>query len=451
MTTTDIAKVHDIEWYADVPRSIWKHTLFGFLLIAGALGGFSTWAFLAPLAAAVIAPGSFVATGQNKIVQHLEGGIIREILVNEGDHVKIDQPLLRLDETAARANERELFLRRARLEATVARVNAEVHGAEKITFPDIVEKNGNDPEIVSIVQSQNLNFEAWRTKLGSEIGLLVQNIESFRFRTEGYQRQLEAVREQLSLLQEEYDGKKSLLDKGLIRRTEIKSIQRAMADAEGQIGQLSAEIAETGAQITKQEQQISQTKDTYRQTALDELQNVEGELDAVREKSREAENVLRRATIDAPVSGTVVRMYYHTPGGVIESGKSILEILPADVPLIIEAQVSRTDIDDVKVGQNASVRLTALSQRTTPVLTGTVFYVSADALRDTSINVALTGPHEVYLARISLPPGELARVPGFAPTPGMPAEVLIQTAERSFFDYLTKPIRDSMARAFMEH
>ncbi|MDW6026334.1 HlyD family type I secretion periplasmic adaptor subunit [Mesorhizobium sp. BAC0120] len=449
--TTDIAKVHDIEWFAEVPRSIWKHTLVGLLLMAGALGGFSAWAFLAPLAAAVIAPGSFVATGQNKIVQHLEGGIIKEILANEGDHVKAGEPLLRLDETAARANERELFLRRARLETTVARVNAEVAGADKITFPDTVEKNRNDPDIVSIVQSQNLNFEAWRTKLGSEIGLLVQNIESFRFRSEGYRRQLEAVRQQLSLLQEEYEGKRSLLDKGLIRRTEIKSIQRAMADAEGQIGQLSAEIAETGAQITKQEQQIAQTRDTYRQTALDELQNVEGELDAVREKSREAESVLRRATIDAPVSGTVVRMYYHTPGGVIESGKSILEILPADVPLIIEAQVSRTDIDDVKVGQTASVRLTALSQRTTPVLTGKVFYVSADALRDTSITASLTGPHEVYLARISLAPSELARVPGFAPTPGMPAEVLIETAERSFFDYLTKPIRDSMARAFMEH
>src|SRR5919108_1513601 len=279
MTMTDIAKVHDIEWFAEVPRSIWKHTLVGLLLMAGALGGFSAWALLAPLAAAVIAPGSFVATGQNKIVQHLEGGIIKEILVSEGDHVKANQPLLRLDETAARANERELFLRRARLEATVARVNAEVQGAEKIAFPETVEKNRNDPDIVSIVQSQNLNFESWRTKLGSETGLLVQNIEGFRFRSQGYQRQLEAVRQQLALLQEEYDGKKSLLDKGLIRRTEIKSIQRAMADAEGQIGQLAAEIAETGAQITKQEQQIAQTRDTYRQTALDELQNVEGELD----------------------------------------------------------------------------------------------------------------------------------------------------------------------------
>jgi HlyD family type I secretion membrane fusion protein len=142
----------------------------------------------------------------------------------------------------------------------------------------------------------------------------------------------------------------------------------------------------------------------------------------------------------------VVRLYYHTPGGVIESGKPIMEILPSDVPLIIEAQVLRTEIDSVKVGQEATVRLTALNQRTTPVLNGEVYYVSADSLPDAANN----GAREVYLARVSLPVRELSRVPGFAPTPGMPAEILIQTAERTFFDYLTKPIRDSMARAFME-
>ncbi len=177
------------------------------------------------------------------------------------------------------------------------------------------------------------------------------------------------------------------------------------------------------------------------------MQKIEAELDKVREEARAAENVLLRASINAPVSGTVVRMYYHTPGGVVESGKSILEILPADVPLIIEAQIPRTEIDNVKQGQNATVRLTALNQRRTPVLSGKVYYVSANSLA-----VAGTGDtkKEVYLARINLPSSELARVPGFSPTPGMPAEILIQTAERTFFNYLTKPIADSMSKAFME-
>lgn len=443
---TDTVKVHDLEWYAEVPRAIWRQTLAGLVLLAVTFGGFGVWAFTAPLAAAVIAQGSFVATGQNKIIQHLEGGIIEEILVNEGDHVEADQPLVRLDETAALANERQLFLRRARLEAIVARLMAQIRGLDRIALPEILANNAADAEIGPIINSQELNFSAWKSKLESEIGLFRQNIEGLRFRADGYAKQLGAVRRQLALLQEEYAGKQTLLAKNLIRKTEIKSIQRAIADAEGQIGRLMAEISETGTQILKQEQQVRQTEENSREAALDQLQKVEAELDSVREQLRGAASILRRATINAPVSGTVVRLYYHTPGGVIESGKPILEILPSDVPLIIEAQILRTEIDSVKIGQEATVRLTALNQRTTQVLNGEVFYVSADSVPD----AANDGAREVYLARVNLPARELSRVPGFAPTPGMPAEILIQTAERTFFDYLTKPIRDSMARAFME-
>ncbi len=148
----------------------------------------------------------------------------------------------------------------------------------------------------------------------------------------------------------------------------------------------------------------------------------------------------------APVAGTVVRLYYHTAGGVIETGKAILEILPAGEPLIIEAMVSRTEIDSVRTGQHATVHLTALNQRTTPVLDGEVFYLSADAIAES----AGGDVREVYLARVSLPPDQIARVPGFTPTPGMPAEIMIQTEERTFAQYLAKPVVDSMSRAFRE-
>ncbi|UUP18328.1 HlyD family type I secretion periplasmic adaptor subunit [Nitratireductor thuwali] len=443
---SDIAKVHDLQWYSEVPRSIWKQTTVGLVLLVVSFGGFGTWALTAPLAAAVIAQGSFVATGQNKIVQHLEGGIIKQILVDEGDLVETDQPLVVLDETAARAKERQLVLRKARLEIIAARLAAQVQGRDTIELPPVISQNLDDPDISAILHSQKLSFDAWRSKLASDLQLLDQNIESYGFRATGYERQREAVQEQLQLLQEEYEGKKTLLHKGLIRNTEVKAIQRAIAEAQGQIGRLSAEIAETKSQMVKQEQQARQTRNTYQEAALDELQGIEADLESVREQAREAANVLHRATINAPVAGTVVRLYYHTPGGVIESGKPILEILPADAPLIIEAQVSRNEIDSVKVGQKATVRLTALNQRTTPVLNGDVFYISADSLAEQTQN----GDREVYLARIRLPVSELTRVPGFAPTPGMPAEILIQTMERTFFSYITKPITDSMARAFME-
>ena len=444
--TADIAKVHDIQWYSEVPRSIWKQTAFGLLLIAVTFGGFGTWAATAPLASAIIAQGSFVATGQNKIIQHLEGGIIKEILVNEGDHVSLGQPLIKLDETAAQTNARQLFLKMARLEAMSARLNAEVQGSGKIQFPSIILDNRYDPEVSPILESQALNFSAAESKRDSDIALFDQNKKAMEFRNAGINEQAASMRRQLEFLREEYLGKKRLLDQGLIRGTEVKAIQRAMADAEGQIGKMVAEIAENHEEIVRFEQQITQTKDAYRQAALQELQSMEAELDAVREQSREAENVLRRVTINAPVHGTIIRMYYHTPGGVIESGKAILEILPSDVPLVIEAQVPRIDIDNVKVGQKASIRLTALNRRTTPVLEGEVYYVSADALAEMQGPV----PKEVYLARVRLPASELAKVHGFSPTPGMPAEIMVQEHPRTFFSYLTKPIADSMARAFME-
>ncbi|WP_182087299.1 HlyD family type I secretion periplasmic adaptor subunit [Aureimonas sp. ME7] len=445
--SSDIAKVHDIEWFAEVPRSIRKPVWIGLGLLLLVFGGFGTWAFTAPLAAAIVAPGSFVATGQNKIVQHLEGGIIKSLLVSEGDHVVEGQPLVKLDETSALTNDRQLFLRRARLEAVVARLTAEAHGAETIAWPAIVDKNRGDADVAEIIESQDVNFQSSLGKLKSDVTLFQQNIDSLDFRIRGYELQSNSLTRQLGLLNEEYQGKTTLLKMGLLRGTEIKTIQRAIADAEGQVGRLDSEAAETKAQQTRYDQQIDQARRTYQQAALDELQTAETELDTIREQSRQAESVLKRTTIEAPVTGTVVRMFYHTSGGVIESGKQILEILPSDVPLILEVQVPRTDIDNVRVGEHATVRLTALNQRITPVLNGEVFYVSADAIPDTT---HMDG-REVYVARVKLPVSEIARVPGFSPTPGMPAEILIQTAKRTFFEYISKPVRDSMARAFSEN
>ncbi|MBP2557410.1 HlyD family secretion protein [Neorhizobium galegae] len=442
-----IAKVHDLEWYSEVPRSVWKQTVTGLALTAIAFGGFGTWAATAPLAAAVIAQGSFVATGRNKIVQHFEGGIIRELLVSEGDQVVENQPVVRLDETASQAKKREFFLRRARLEATAARLTAQSEGADSMVISSYLNDFRDDPDVSAIILTQQLNFKAQRMKLATELSLLKQNMKALEFRSEGYVRHREAMSRQLAMLKEEYDIKRVLLTKGLLRATEVRALQRAIADAEGQIGRLEAEISETGAQLLKGQQEIMRAEETYREEALDRLQSIQGERDAAREQSREADDVLRRATILAPVSGTVVRTYYHTTGGVIESGKGIMEILPAGVPLIIEAKVPRNEIDSVKVGQKATVRLIALNQRTTPVLQGEVFYVSADAMEDSKAGLS---NHDVYVARINISSDEIARIKGFTPQPGMPAEIMIQTAVRTFFSYLVKPVVDSMSRAFTE-
>ena len=434
------------EWYAEVPRSITKHVIFGLTLLALSFGGFSLWAFRAPLAAAVITQGSFVATGRNKIVQHLEGGIIREILAKEGDTVRAGQPLILLDPTAARANERELTLRESRLRAIETRLLAEYNNAETLEFPADLLERGEDFEIAAILDGQRVAFDVAMTALTNDISLHEQNIAALGIRAEGYDRQLAATRNQRSILAEELTAKITLLEGGLARRSEVTALRRAVAELDGDIARLEAEVDEITEINKKYDTQIEQTLSKSRNAALDELQSVQAELDSIREQTRKARNVLERIEVAAPVSGTVVRLYYHTTGGVIESGKAIAEILPANEPLIIEAQVPRTEIDQVTQGATATVRLSALNQRTTPVLMGEVHYVSADAIIDRSVEQA----PEVYIARVTVPPEEMNRVPGFSPTPGMPAEIMIQTAERTFMQYLAKPITDSMTRAFRE-
>ncbi|WP_372840848.1 HlyD family type I secretion periplasmic adaptor subunit [Phaeovulum sp.] len=438
---------HAIEWYDEVPRSVRGITIVGLLLFVFAICGFGYWAFNAPLAAAVISQGSFVATGKNTIVQHLEGGIINEITVEEGDLVQKGQPLIYLDETAARANERELFLRLARLEAINARLQAEFNEGLSITFPENMQGVMTDPDVAEIVASQNLNFAGSRAKYESDIAMLNANIDALDVRGIGLKVQFDAINEQLALLQEDFVAKNQLFEKGLIRMQEVNALRRAVMEATGQIGRLDAEIKETGLISEKYRQQIVQTRNAYRQGALDEMQAIEAELDSVREQHRNAQNVMRRTVINAPVTGVIVRMYYNSPGGVIEGGKPIAEILPQDVPLIIETQIPRTEIDNVRVGQLASVQLTALNRRTTPILEGHVFYISADSVPGDM----RTQQQDVYLARISLDPSEMARVQGFSPTPGMPAQIMVETETRTFFDYLAKPIKDSMSRAFREN
>ena len=440
------APPHHDTWYQEVPRSIGRQATFGLLLMLVTFGGFGTWSVMAPLAAAVIAQGSFVATGQNKIVQHLEGGIIADILVQEGDRVTAGQVMLTLDQTLALATTRELTLRRIRLEATQARLMAEQQHLEQLTFPAHLEAERNDPEAAMILDGQSLAFQASTASLANDISVISRNIEALDIRTTGYTIQLEATRSQLSLLAEELEAKSTLVESGLSRRSEALALRRAMLEADGQVGRLEAEIAELMEMRAKFEAQIAKTRDDYSRNALTQLQTIESELESVREQQRKSENILNRTAVIAPVSGTVVRLYYHTTGGVIETGRPIVEILPTDAPLIIEVLVPRTSIDSVHVGQKASVRLTGLNQRTTPVLYGTVDYVSADAIADGTNGTR----REVYLSRVTVPPAQMQRVQNFTPTPGMPAEIMIQTEERTFAQYLTKPVLDSMSRAFRE-
>jgi HlyD family secretion protein len=401
-----------------------------------AFGGFGIWAFRAPLAAAVMAQGSFVATGQNKVMQHLEGGIIAEILVREGETVSAGQPIVRLDGTLASATKRELDVRRARLEATEARLLAEHRGADRLLFPASLTDKAADLEIASIMEGQRKGFEVARSALANDLALIGRNIEALEARRQGYALQRQSLAAQAAILSEELGNKQGLLDKGIVSRDTISALRRALLDAQGQGARLEAEVQEIDSMRARYQTQIERTLDEHRQAALSELQGIQAELESVREQLNKAENVLSRTELLAPVAGTVVRLYYHTAGGVIEPGRAVAEILPADAPLIVETLISRSDIDSVQVGQEA----------TTPVLSGRVDYVSADAV---ATGEPASG-REAYVVRASLTRDELRRVRHFTPKPGMPVEIMIRTETRSFAQYIAKPVIDSMSRAFRE-
>lgn len=435
------------DWYGEVPRSARAHTLFGYSVLALAVLGFGYWSNTAPIAGAVIASGVFVATGQNKIVQHLEGGVIRDIRVREGDMVEQGQLLIQLDETAPGAELRRLTLRQARLMAIEARLQAEIDDQPEIVFRPELLADSDDHDIATILDSQRLTFQARRRNLQSEMAALQEAIGAFEQRVKGTRIQLDGVHRQLGFIQQELETKSYLLQGGMIRKSEVLALERAQANLEGEIGRLTGEMGNFQEQIARTREQIAIVRNSAIKGAVEQLHESRAELNDLRERIHAARRILDRVRITAPVKGIVVKMRYHTPGGVVEPGKNILEIVPIQDELIIEVRVRPQDIEGVKRAQRASVRLTALNRRITPTLSGVVTYVSADALPNEK---AGQQGSDVYVARIKLDPGEAAAVEDFEPTPGMPAEVYIKTAERTFLDYLLQPLKDTMARAFRE-
>jgi HlyD family secretion protein len=437
-------------WYATLPRSTRFPTIAGILVMAAMVSGFGVWGNMAPIAGAVVASGVFVATGQNKIIQHLEGGVIRTINVHEGDLVEKDQLLVELDDTTPRAELRRLYLRSSRLTAIDSRLQCEMREDPDVSFPDeLVQAAGSDPEIAEILESQRLTFVARRNNLNSDIAGIVEGINALNERIQGSRVQLDGVKRQITLLDDEIETKKYLLQSGLVRKPELLVLQRTKANLEGEVGRIMGEIGDAKERIARSNEQINGVRKTAIKTAVEQMHEIRGELADVRERMLAAKGVLDRVRITAPVKGVVVKLRYHTQGGVVEPSKTIMEILPLQEELIIEARVRPQDIDSVKHGQHAMVRLTALNQRVTPMVSGDVIYLSADTLADERKSQQV-GPTDIYIVRVKLNRDEAMAVPGFSPTPGMPVEVYIKTSERTFFQYVVKPVHDSMMRAFRE-
>ncbi|WP_246725599.1 HlyD family type I secretion periplasmic adaptor subunit [Beijerinckia sp. L45] len=430
-----------------MPRQTRGHILTGFWISAACIGGFGVWAATAPIAGAVVTSGAFVATGQNKIVQNLEGGVIAKLLVHEGDIVEQGQELIRLDETAAKVDMRRLFLKEMRLEAVEARLLAEAGARPNLAIPVAYEANAQNAEENTVIENQMLTFETHRRGVLNEITTLQQSIGSLEEHLNGTETQLTSVVRQGELYQEEIEAKKSLLAQGMVKRPELLALLRARAAMDGEVGRLKGDIGDTKDKIARANEQIAGVRNTAVKTAVEQLVDIRADLYDTRERMRTAKNIVDRVKIAAPVRGAVIKLGYHTAGGVIEPGKPIMEILPLNDELLIEARIRSQDIDSVKKGADAMVRLSALSARVTPMVTGKVVYISADSLQE---DPRIDRSAGVYMARVRIDKDQLPLIKDFVPTPGMPAEIYIKTGERTFLAYLLRPLKDSMARAFRE-
>ncbi len=444
------------EWYRGVPLSAKWPIFTGLAILVVWLGCFGIWAGVAPLNSAVVAPGTFVATGQNKLVQHFEGGIIREIAVKDGDAVEANQVLVRMDDTAADTKLRRLVIKKYRQLAMKARLEAEMSSSDTIETPAAFSETARDPEIKAIFERQRAELRARRASLATEESVLRKQIAGLEESIRGYQAQVQSTKDRIALFVEELKDKDSLLGQQLIRKSDVLALRRSEASLGGELGEYLGRIADSKERIAQANERIAQLHSTALRDAIKELRETETDLDDVEEQIRAAQDVVDRVDVRSPVRGIVVKRNFHTPGGVVSPGAVILELLPIGEERIIEAHVNPKDISHVSVGQQALVRLSALNQRITPMVGASVIYVSADALAEQVQVKTETRPdsdtrREFYVVRVRLDQDDiLRRMPEFIPTPGMPADVYIKTGERTFFEYIMKPVFDSFSRAFRE-
>lgn len=419
--------------------------LFGLVVLAVFFGGFGTWAALAPLESAAVATGRVVVEGNRRTVQHLEGGIIGEILVREGSIVEAGDALIVLDETQSRSMYGIVHGRRLQAAAREARLLAERDGLDTIAFPAwLVELARSDSEIEGILAAQRRILASNRDRFESQAAILKKRSDQFREEIVGLQAEIRAADQELVHIREELEDVRFLVERGLGRKARLLALQRQEAEITGRRARNVAAIARARQSISESELRISDLESTRLNEVVQELREVQAELGDLRERGMAAEDVLTRTVIRAPVSGEVVNLRVFTPGGVIAPGEAVLDIVPLDETRIIQAQVDPNDIDSVYRGLDAKIRLSSLSARITPTLDGVVETVSADRLVDERTGRAF------YETRIRLKPGELAKLGGVSLYPGMPAEVMIITGTRTALDYLIRPISGTISRGMRE-
>ncbi|WP_210191742.1 MULTISPECIES: HlyD family type I secretion periplasmic adaptor subunit [Rhodomicrobium] len=418
--------------------------LFGMFWIVLIFVGFGSWAATASLSSAVIAQGTIMVDSKRKTLQHLEGGIVEQLMVRDGDVVNAGDVLVKLDPVRSRSMLAIVSSSLVKELAGEARLIAERDGSQTITYPAELTGDNETPETRLVIASQNAIFEARRASLQGEIAILEQRVSQLDEQISGMKSQRASKQRQMEFIEEELKGLRQLMSLGQTTKPRILALERSAAALQGEEGELLSNIARTGTAVGETKLQIIQRQQEFQKTVTEELETTQSKLRDLQERAVAARDVLKRINITAPVGGTVVNMVAHTVGAVIKPGETILEIVPDKDSLIAEVIIRPQDIDNVTLDQTAAVRLLAFKQRTTPLLHGAVSYVSADALENPATR------QQYFLARIEVPDDEIAKLGKLKLTPGMQVEVMIRTGDRTAFQYLVQPMVDSFNRAWRE-
>jgi HlyD family secretion protein len=424
--------------------SIRRHVLLGVAVVALLAVGFGGWASTAEISGALIAQGSLVVDSNVKKVQHPTGGVVGEVRVRDGDHVKAGDIVVRLDETVTRANLAIVTKGLTELYARKARLVAERDGLDEVKVPKELTDRTNDPDVAETLNGERRLFDLRRKARVGQKDQLRQRITQLKEEITGLTAQQDAKTKEIALINQELAGVRDLYKKNLVPLSRLTSLEREATRLDGERGQLIASVAQAKGKISETELQILQVDQDMSSDVAKELRETEGKIGEFVERKVTAEDQLKRIDIRAPQDGVVFQSTVHTVGGVITAGDTIMQIVPETDNLQVEAKVDPKDIDQLSLGQKVVLRFSAFNQRTTPELNGTVSRIAADTTTDQR-----TG-QSYYLVRASMTKDEIQRLGDVKLTPGMPVEAFIQTGERTMLTYLIKPLHDQLMRSFRE-
>jgi membrane fusion protein, epimerase transport system len=416
----------------------------GIFIIAVGIAGFAAWAALAPLSGAIIASGFVKIDLNRKVVQHLEGGIVREIRVRDGEQVRQGQALVVIEDVRVDATMDQLSTQLIAERAKAARLVAEAAYASKPLFSSDILRRENELKVAETLERERALFQARRAAVESQIALLRRQVRESGDEAAALNDQIAAESRAIALQREELKANEDLLKQNYVQKTRVLTLQRAVAEYEAKHGEHRAELAKARQRTSELDLRILSAQNAYKQTAIDELKDATARIFEVEERLRPSQDAAQRQQVMAPIAGEVVGLRVFSPGAAVGPRDVLMEIVPTDKTLIIEARIRPEDINHVHAGSEADIRLTAYKQRTTPLVQGNVSYVSGDRLLDTQTGA----PY--YVVHIGVPPGALADAGNLRLQAGMPAEIFIRTDQRSALDYLLAPVTSYLRRGMRE-